>query len=144
MDDFAWWCGLGKTICKQAITLIEKELTTIEFGEKTYYSFQKEHTVKHSLQFIGGFDEYFLGYKDRSVIADIEHHEKLFTKNGIFFPIILQDGRAVGVWKRTYKKDTVVFAIEFLPKCHIEKKFLEKECQRYTEFVGYKKFEIKN
>jgi hypothetical protein len=56
-----------------------------------------------------------LGYKDRSIVADIEHYGKLLTTNGIFFPLILQDGKVVGTWKRAWKKDTVVFTIEILP-----------------------------
>ena len=37
VDDLAWWCGLGKTECKKAIALIEKELEKIEYNGKIYY-----------------------------------------------------------------------------------------------------------
>lgn len=96
VDDLAWWCGLGKADCRKAIESIEKELEKIEYDGKIYYSFPTTiHQSTHSLRFIGGFDEYFLGYKDRSIVADVEHHSRLFTSNGIFFPLILQDGRVI-------------------------------------------------
>lgn len=83
---------------------------------------------------LGGFDEYFLGYKDRSPVADVEHHAKLLTVNGIFFPIILQDGRAIGNWKRSFKKNLVEFSYELLPGSALDRGSFEKECFRYADF----------
>ena len=89
-----------------------------------------------------GFDEYFLGYKDRSIVANTEDHGQLFTMNGIFFPLILQDGKVIGSWKREYKKDRVIIRPEILSWHMIDMKELEKECERYTKFSGYREFEI--
>ncbi len=142
-DDLAWWCWLGKTDCKKAISLIEKELEKIEYNDKTYYHFPfTSRDQDESIRFIWGFDEYFLGYKDRSPIADIEHHGKLFTSNGIFFPIILKWWRAIGSWKRTYKKDKILIHPDILPAYKIKDSELERECERFTKFSGYEKWEI--
>lgn len=91
VDDLAWWCGLGKTDCKAAVSLIAEELETLQENGKTYYFQPSESSVgePEKLRLLGGFDEYFLGYKDRSPVADIEHHGKLFTTNGIFFPLVV-------------------------------------------------------
>lgn len=39
LDDFAWWCGLGKTECRKGIHLIETEMEKEEVNGKLYYSF---------------------------------------------------------------------------------------------------------
>jgi len=39
VDDLAWWCGLAKTLCKEAVSLIEKELEKVEYEGKIYYHF---------------------------------------------------------------------------------------------------------
>lgn len=144
VDDFAWWTGLGKTECKKAIESISSDLNTIEHEGKKYFCLKTIKEIEPNwLHFISGFDEYFLGYKDRSIVADTAHYEKLFTKNGIFFPLIVQNGEIVGVWKRSFKKDTIVFNIELLPWKNPDKNLLEREAFRYTAFMGYRNFEIK-
>lgn len=144
IDDFAWWTGLGKTEIKKTLSHISERFNTIEHAGKTYYFLKETKEIKPQwVHFIGGFDEYFLGYKDRSIVADVTHYEKLFTKNGIFFPLIIENGEIVGVWKRSFKKDTIIFTIELLPWKNPEKKLLESEAERYSKFMGYQKFEIK-
>lgn len=144
IDDLAWWCGLGKTECKKAVNIIEKSLEKFEYNGKVYFSFPTSKNCWDTrLKFIGGFDEYFLGYKDRSIVADVEHHSRLFTSNGIFFPLIIQDGRAIGSWKREFKKEKIFFTLDVLPWYSCDMDTLKKECERYTKFSGYQEFEIK-
>lgn len=144
VDDLAWWCGLGKTDCKAAVSMITEELETLEENGKTYY-FSKTAGVSESsdeIRLLGGFDEYFLGYKDRSPVANVEHHGKLFTSNGIFFPLVMKGGKIAGSWKRTFKKDRVVIFPEILPGFSVTSEELEKEARRYADFYGLPNFEI--
>lgn len=60
----------------------------------------------------------------------------MFTKNGIFFPLIIVDGRVVGVWKRSWKKDSCVFDIQTLPGEKLDKKQLTQAAQEYASFWG--------
>ena len=145
VDDFAWWTWLWKTASKNWISMIQDELESMVYEGKTYYYFKQKNknTSPQWFHFIGWFDEYFLWYKDRSIVADIVHHEKLFTKNGIFFPIIIKDGKAIWVWKREFKKDTVIFRVELLPWSTPNKELLEKECRRYASFMWYTKVEMR-
>lgn len=149
VDDLARRCGLGKTLCKQAIASIADQCEVIQYNDKTYYYLlswrnAKENSMKdsslrsewQSLLLLGWFDEYFLGYKDRSIVADTTHYEKMFTKNGIFFPLIIVDGRVVGVWKRSWKKDSCVFDIQTLPGEKLDKKQLTQAAQDYATFWG--------
>ena len=49
-----------------------------------------------------GFDEYLLGFKDRSLMVDAAGMEAVIPgKNGVFRSTIVRDGRVVGTWKRT-------------------------------------------
>lgn len=141
VDDLARWTGLGKTVCKQAIASIADTCETLEYNDKTYYYMptQQSNTHQHEVKLLGWFDEYFLWYKDRSIVADTAHYEKMFTKNGIFFPLIIVDGRVVGVWKRTRKKDTCIFDIQTLPGQKIDQKQLYKATEEYAHFWGVEK-----
>ena len=46
-----------------------------------------------------GFDEFVLGYADRSQVLDPEHADRICPgNNGIFRPTIVRDGQVVGTW----------------------------------------------
>ena len=49
-----------------------------------------------------GFDEYVLGYQDRSAVLAPEHSQAIVPGgNGVFRPTIVVDGAVVGTWRRT-------------------------------------------
>ena len=48
VDDLARWCGLGKTECKKAISLVEKEFETIIYERKTYYFVPQKKSTRSS------------------------------------------------------------------------------------------------
>jgi hypothetical protein len=60
------------------------------------------------------FDEYVVGYTDRSAIFDISHTDKLDSRGSVLaqYTIVL-NSQVVGTWKRTLKKNAV--AIELSP-----------------------------
>jgi hypothetical protein len=48
-----------------------------------------------------GFDEFVLGYADRSAVLDPAHADRIVPGgNGVFRPTVVRDGRVVGTWKR--------------------------------------------
>lgn len=52
-----------------------------------------------------GFDEYLLGYSDRSAALTPEYVERVAPGgNGIFLPTIVAAGRVIGTWRRASLK----------------------------------------
>lgn len=141
-DDLARWTGLGKWECKKAFALVADEFQTISYQDKLYY-YQEHKTIiwSHAL-LLAGFDEYFLGYKDRSIVADMEHFGKLFTSNGIFFPLVMIDGRIVGTWKRAIKKNTMDIVVTGLPGVKLSKDVVQEQAQRYAWFRGIEQVSV--
>ena len=63
---------------------------------------------KSSVHLLPGFDEYLLGYKDRSAVLAVEDASNIVPgKNGVFLPTIVVGGRVVGTWKRKLKKNSI-------------------------------------
>ncbi|HEY1196689.1 winged helix DNA-binding domain-containing protein [Flavobacterium sp.] len=114
--DFSWWSGFAPTICKNAINAIELQLNSISIDNQLYW-FKKEDTkendFRESVHFLPAFDEILISYKTREASFNTEHQSKVFTNNGIFKPIILENGKVIGIWKRTIKKDHVKIETEF-------------------------------
>ena len=84
-----------------------------------------------------GFDEFILGYKDRSAVVDDGHMNRVLPGgNGVFLATIVINGRVVGLWKKTVKKSGIVITLE--PFRHLtakERKALEKPAARYGQFL---------
>lgn len=139
IDDLARWTGLNKSICKQATQVISNELESQEYKGKIYY-YQPTLTIKtdKTIKLLGWFDEYFLGYKDRSIVADTKHHNQLFTKNGIFFPLIMQEGSIIGTRKRsrkkTSKKSELSITTSILPGYKINPQWISQQYMSYANF----------
>ena len=85
------------------------------------------------------YDQYLIGYKDRSGVLAKEHTSKAFNSHGIFQPVILCDGQIVGNWKRTAGRGNVTIQttlwVNAVPKA------LDAAIARYRSFIGGTKSE---
>jgi len=74
-----------------------------------------------------------ISYKNREASILLEHQSKAFTNNGIFKPVILENGKVIGIWKRTIKKDHAKIETQFFSALD--------ETKRNTLFEAIKPFE---
>ena len=131
-DDFIWWSGLNITDGKSAMEMIKEKLFSETIKSKTYWlhnTFSASEKFTSSLHVLPAFDEFIISYKDRTAMLNLEHHHKAFSSNGIFYPVIIMNGKVIGLWKRDVKKDLVIIQTELFTKISkstmnsIEKKF---------------------
>jgi len=123
--DFSWWSGFAPTICQKAINAIELQLNSIAVDNQTYWLAKNrslEDNFRESVHFLPAFDEILISYKTREVSFSGDHQSKTFTNNGIFKPVILENGKVIGIWKRTIKKDHVKIETEFFNETETSKK----------------------
>jgi hypothetical protein len=83
------------------------------------------------------YDEYIVGYTDRSAVFDASHTNKLDPRGNILFShTIVMDGRVVGTWKRTIKKDAVIITPSLLtPLNDAETRAFAASANRYGAFL---------
>ena len=82
------------------------------------------------------YDEYIIGYADRSLIAAPEIAAKLFTMGNALTAVVVVDGQIVGTWRRILQKEAVVVTIDYWS--HLTKPQLRAvaaAAQRYGEFL---------
>ncbi|MEO8237423.1 MAG: winged helix DNA-binding domain-containing protein [Flavobacterium sp.] len=134
--DFSWWSGFSPTTCKLVINSIESELNSVEIENQRYWfgtDFSNDDNFRESVHFLPAFDEILISYKTREASILLEHQSKAFTNNGIFKPIILENGKVIGIWKRTIKKDHAKIETQFFNVTENHKKAIL--------FEGIKSFE---
>jgi hypothetical protein len=139
--DFVWWTGLTVADAKAAIEMSKLHLVSKIVDGKIYWMSPTLPTSKHeaeTVSFLPPFDEYLLGYRDRSAVLNLEHAQKVVPgANGMFMPTIVVNEQVVGIWKRVIKKDKVIITPSFFEKVAGEEKhILSQAAQRYGEFLG--------
>jgi hypothetical protein len=85
------------------------------------------------------FDEYTVGYADRSAIFDAAHADQLDVRNAglALSQTVLIRGRIVGNWKRTLQKDAVVMELKpFRPLTKAEQRAVLKAAECFGAFLG--------
>lgn len=100
LNDFVWWTGLPVSQCRAAIDSIGSELLTESYRGETYYLHTASRTrgCRTVARLLPSYDEYIIGYKSRHHVLADEHRPRVFTGNGIFFPVLLEGGHVVGNW----------------------------------------------
>ena len=94
------------------------------------------------VRLLPGFDEFMLGYKDRTIPLARVHAQRIVPgNNGIFQPTVVLDGRVVGTWRRTVKRTVKTSRVEvrpelFAPLSARKAKALETAAAQYARYTG--------
>jgi hypothetical protein len=101
--DCAWWSGLTTADVKRGIEIAGKALTREEIDGREYWRVERDlykpGPVAHLLP---NYDEYFIGYKDRSAIGGrIGSVGRVTGGDALVEHVVTVNGELVGGWKRT-------------------------------------------
>jgi len=145
--DFAGWTGLGMTDAKRGLAAAGDALTSVTVdGQEMYLDPAlldgggPAPGIRHDadgVRALPGFDEYLLGYKDRSLMVDEAHQQAIIPGgNGVFQPTLVRSGRVIGTWKRTATKKQVTVDIKPLAKLRAaDKSTVDKSFEPYAHFL---------
>ncbi len=141
LQDFVWWSGLTTADAKAGLEMVKHQFVHESVGDQTYWFSEPKSTEKEislSVYLLSNYDEYIVGYTDRSAIYDTSHIEKLDSRsNPLFMHTIAINGEIAGTWKRTIKARKV--EIEFNPfrlLAKEEKQLLNMTAERYGKFLN--------
>ena len=123
-----------------SLELVKKEFVSVTIDEQEYWlspGLKIPPAEKSSCLLLPPFDEYIIAYADRSaVLSDGSKKSNLFV-NGLFKPVILLNGKAIGTWKRTFKKDKMVLETQyFKPPAKTTEALVKKAWKEYERFMG--------
>jgi len=141
VQDLAWWAGITLSDARQGTEAIQSRLMSEKISGQEYWRVEidQAYTMDEgpNVHLLPGFDEYLLGYKDRSLVLN-EAYARYITpgNNGVFMPTIVIDGQISGTWKRTIKNKGIdIDFILFAPQKDKEERIIEA-AERYCGFMG--------
>ena len=140
LKDFVWWSGLSVADARLGIEAIKPEFDHEIRNAETYWftgTYSKDKKRGSKAYFLPNYDEYTVGYTDRSAIFDTSHINKLDARGSVLAQhVILTEGQIVSTWKRTLKKNTVEIEVRaFRELRKSEMKAVIQAAERYALFL---------
>jgi hypothetical protein len=145
-QDFAGWTGLTAADARQGIAAAGADLATVRVDgqemllDAALLDAPRARPAAGGDDFLAlpGFDEYLLGFKDRSLMLAAEHQQAIIPGgNGVFQSTIVRGGRVIGTWKRsTARGRTVVTVRPLVALGAAERTRVEDALTPYARFTG--------
>lgn len=138
VKDLAWWASITLGDARSGLGASRDQLERREVGGVEYWMAQGLEPATTGVHLLPGFDEYLLGYQDRSAALPAEHANRIVPgNNGMFLPTVVVDGRVMGTWRRTQTAKAVRVEItEFAPLTTRARRGARHGIERYGRFLG--------
>ena len=148
LTDFAWWSQLTMADAKTAEAVAGPQLQALDvdgvrhllprhadLGPLGRAAPGRGPTAVLALP---GFDEYLLGYRDRSFAIEPERLTTVVPgKNGIFLPLLVHCGRIVGTWRRDWNPKLITLQpAPFAEPSRQSAASTDRALHEYAHFLG--------
>jgi hypothetical protein len=136
INDFATWSGLKISDCKNGVESIRSVLSEDKFGGRTFLVARKaaQPRVIPRMMMLPIYDEYIMGYKDRSAI--MQNRDQYSPIRKLKFPsTVVWDGHVIGTWRRVVNNNAVQTEFDFFrPLTREQKAAFKVAYDRLKEF----------
>lgn len=140
LSDLIWWTGLTAAEAKQALALSQSGLIQETYQSVTYWMSPNISPISlnDKILLLPPFDEYLIAYADRSaMLGNYTIKDVVPFSNGMFFPIIIENGKLIGTWKRTIQKKSVSIEVSpFILLSKGQQAKIEQAKEEYCRFLS--------
>jgi hypothetical protein len=140
LKDYVWWSGLTATEARQGMEAVRSEFEQETINDQVYWFSPSAslNGTSSTAYLLPNYDEYTVGYKDRSAIFDESFIAKLSAfRESILTQTILVEGEIAGTWKRTLKKKEVIISLApFTVLKKAQNQAVIESAQEYGKFLG--------
>ncbi len=119
LTDFRRWSGISGAELSEIWASLKKELVEVSIEGKKAFLLRKDYNQlaqssfdAQSLQLLPHFDPYLLGHSEKDHLVDSAHYKQVYRKAGWISPVVLLNGRAIGVWSYTRKGQRLALIVE--------------------------------
>ena len=135
--DFMTWSGLTMTDCKKGIEMIKPPLEKNVIEQKEYFfipKFSSPDKQADKIYLLPIYDEFVMGYKDRSAIMPLNVNAPIR-----YDCMIVYNGQVIGTWKRTILKNIIEMEYDFFkPLNKLQSKLFDEAINHFSEFMNLK------
>src|SRR5437899_4236833 len=110
--DFALWTYMTAPDSREIWARLEPEMAPVDVDGRIGWVLREDlPALRRSkldepvIRLLPSFDAFLLGVKDKSHLVDLAHYKRVYRPQGWLSPVVLVDGRVVGVWSHERKGD---------------------------------------
>ncbi len=142
LRDFTVWSGLKLSEARAGLAAAPG-LTRLRSAGDEYWLAEGsldgagDHLPGDDTHLLPGFDEYYIGYSDRSALIKEEFMPRIAPGgNGMFYPMLVIGSQVVGVWKRFVRKEGLKIILSPFRMLEIPEAQIVQAAERYARFQG--------
>lgn len=139
LQDFVWWSGLRVSEARAGLEAVQGELVTETANGQTLWRSAEGVSagpLAPSAFLLPAYDEFLIGYTDRSASLAPEHAALVKNANGLGATVIW-NGRVIGTWTRETKRaEAVIHARPFTNWRDEARQVVEAAAARFGTFIG--------
>jgi hypothetical protein len=141
IPDFTWWSGLAMADARMGIDIAGAELEHQVFDGKDYWfgaGSQRAPGVAGVAHLLPNFDEYAVGYRDRSAMIEAGRPLPLeiFTLSSLLSSSVIVDGIVRGAWRRVPAKAGARIEVRVVDRLTArEVAAVEDACRKFARHI---------
>jgi uncharacterized protein YcaQ len=119
--DFSHWSGIGMAEARPIWDAIREEMAEVSVeNEKVFVLAKDLEAIRNSdfdgrvLRLLPNFDSFLLAHAEKDHVIEALHYKRVFRQAGWISPVILFNGRAIGLWSYTRGRERLSVKAEFL------------------------------
>jgi len=148
--DFALWTGMTLADAREIWTRVEAEIAPLSVDgwgaallRDDLIELQAAALEQPSVRLLPYFDSFLLGHKDRQHLVATRDRNSIYRAQGWVAPVVLADGRAVGVWAHARQaKRLSVRVTQFAPLSRRVAAGIRDEARDFGRFLGAPDVEV--
>ncbi len=144
LQDFCKWSGVQIPEARQIRDGLGEELVAIPIDGRRAWLLRRDHQAlstshpsRRSLRLLPYFDAYLLAHAEKEPFLDPKHYKRVFRQAGWVSPVVLLNGKVIGVWSLTHRSSHSVMQVEpFRKLSKAVRVLIEKEAISLGSFLG--------
>ena len=140
-QDFARWWGMWPGVGPGAWAALKDKLVNVSVEGQVAQMLRSDldqiaklAAAQPNTQLLPGFDPYLMGHASRDHLFDMAHRWKVSRISGWISPVILVDGRVLGVWSHTIARQRM--KVELTPFAPLKPRVVKQAGERAAAIAG--------
>lgn len=123
LQDFSKWSGITVKEVKPILETLADELVDVQIENRNTFILHEDldqliHSglVEPIVRLLPAFDPYLLGHADKNQLVDLANYKRVYRNQGWISPVILFNGKVIGVWSHIRRGQRLILEIKSFEK----------------------------
>lgn len=151
VEDFAMWAGITLTDAREIWSREQAGIAPVDVAGRAAALLRKDlHELEEArldhphVNLLPHFDTFLLGHRERRHLVTAEHHADIYRAQGWIAPVVLVDGRSIGIWEHTREGNRLRVQVrKFEPISRGVLASIRQEAQDLSRFLEASNVEIR-